>query len=134
MDLCAAAVGARMLPLQGYGFKSGCHFRTLSLKVARIAPAGLPLGVVPRGVSRARGGRARKKFSGRPRRLPRRFIGALASRRGADEKKVGGNIWRGPGNALSLPSLSTGTGGWRRGSERRIFEAMQREEGRAEGR
>ena len=115
MDLCAAAVGVRMLPLQGYGFKSGCHFRTFSLKGARIAPAGPRLGGVKRGVFRARGGRARKKFSGRPRCLPRRFIGALALRRGAGEKKVGGNIWRGPGNALSLPSLSTGTGGMAEG-------------------
>ena len=107
MDLCAAAVGVRMSPLQGYGFKSGCHFRTLSLKGSHIAPVGLPLGVARRGVFRARGGWERKKFSGRPRCLPRRFIGALGLRRGAGEKKVGGNIWRGPGNALSLPPLPT---------------------------
>ena len=111
MDLCAAAVGVRMLPLQGSGFKSGCHFRTLSLKGARIAPAGPRLGGVKRGVSRARGGRARKKFSGRPRRLPHRFLVACAFRRGGGEKKVWGNIWRGPGNALSLPPLPTRTRG-----------------------
>ena len=115
MDLCAAAVGAQMLPLQGYGFKRRCHFRTLSLKGARIAPAGCPWGWCQGAFPGRGGGRARKKFSGRPRRLPRRFIGALALRRGAGEKKVGGNIWRGPGNALSLPSLSTGTGGWAEG-------------------
>ena len=66
MDLCAAAVGARMLPLQGYGFKSGCHFRTFSLKGARVAPAGPPLGVVPRGVFWPRRGAGAKKVFGAP--------------------------------------------------------------------
>ena len=66
MDLCTVAVGARMLLLQGYGFKRGCHFRTLSLKGARIAPAGPRLGVVPRGVFRARGGAGAKKVFGAP--------------------------------------------------------------------
>ena len=66
MDLCAAAVGVRMSPLQGYGFKSGCHFRTLSLKGSHIAPVGLPLGVARRGVSRARRGAGAKKVFGAP--------------------------------------------------------------------
>ena len=55
-----------MLPLQGYGFKRGCHFRTLSLKGALVAPAGLPLGVVPRGVFWPRRGAGAKKVFGAP--------------------------------------------------------------------
>ena len=66
MDLCETAVGGRMLPLQGYGFKRGCHFRTLSLKGALVAPAGLPLGVVPRGVFWPRRGAGAKKVFGAP--------------------------------------------------------------------
>ena len=53
----------------------------------------------------------RKKFSGCYRWLPRRLIGGWVSRRGGGEKKVWGNIWRGPGNALSLPPLPTRTRG-----------------------
>ena len=53
-----------MLPLQGYGMGRVHHFCTLSLKGSRVAPAGLPLGVVPRGVFRARRWAGAKKVFG----------------------------------------------------------------------
>ena len=55
-----------MLPLQGFGMGRGHHFCTLSLKGARIAPAGPRLGG-QKGVFSGRGGGGREKsFRGAP--------------------------------------------------------------------
>ena len=123
-----------MLPLQGFGMGRGHHFCTLSLKGARVAPAGPPLGVVPRGVSRARRGAGAKKVFGAPAAATAQIHRGFGVPSGRGRKKSWGKHLAGTGERpIFAPASDKDEGRGRGGRERRIFEAMQREEGRAEG-